>query len=88
MVWAWWEDGLSLWPGNVAGYGLGVVCSGTSVYGFWLCSSVGSGLWDVAQLRGSWDSGFSVGFLGMMSCWIGQMCSLVLLHFLPWTSVV
>ena len=36
----------------MAGYGLGVVCSGTSVYGLGLCSSMGTGLWDIAWFRG------------------------------------
>ena len=36
----------------------------------------------------SWGFGCSVGFLGMMSCWIGQMCSLVLWYFLSWALVV
>ena len=49
---AWLGGVLLLWPWNLAGYGLAFACSGTSVYGFGLCSSIGTGLWDVAQHRG------------------------------------
>ena len=38
-------------PGNVTGYGLDNVCSGVSVYGLGLYSSMGTRLWDVAKHR-------------------------------------
>ena len=37
---------------NVDGYGLGFVCSDTSIYGLGLCSSTQTVLRDVAQFEG------------------------------------
>ena len=37
-----------LWPGNAAGYGLGVACSGTCVYRLWVFSSLDTRLSDAA----------------------------------------
>ena len=61
----------------MAGYGLGVACSGISVNGWGSAIVWGqhSGMW--LGLGIFWASVCRMGFLVMMSCYIGQMCSLV-----------
>ena len=71
---------LSLWPWDVAGYGLSHACSDDCMgWGCALVGGIGFGMW--LGLGVCYGSQTRVGFLGKMSCWIRWICAQVLQYF-------